>query len=63
MALHAKEGNHEAGAIVEITSKSIVVGCQEGSLEIFTLQPPSKNEMDALSYINGKRLSLADILS
>jgi methionyl-tRNA formyltransferase len=63
MALHAKEGNHEAGAIVEITPKSIVVGCQEGSLEIFTLQPPSKNEMDALSYINGKRLSLADILS
>ncbi|MGD9719113.1 MAG: methionyl-tRNA formyltransferase [Sulfurimonadaceae bacterium] len=63
MALHAKEGNHKAGAIVEITPKSIVVGCQEGSLEIFTLQPPSKNEMDALSYINGKRLSLADILS
>ncbi|MGE4509645.1 MAG: methionyl-tRNA formyltransferase [Sulfurimonadaceae bacterium] len=63
MALHAKEGNHKAGAIVEITPKSIVVGCQKGSLEIFTLQPPSKNEMDALSYINGKRLSLADILS
>lgn len=63
MALHAKEGTHTAGAILEITSKSVIVGCKEGSLEIYTLQPPSKNEMDALSYINGKRLTLADILS
>jgi len=63
MALHAKEGAHTAGGILEITSKSVIVGCKEGSLEIYTLQPSSKNEMDALSYINGKRLTLADILS
>lgn len=63
MALHAKDGTHTAGEILGITSKSIIVGCQKGSLEIFILQPPSKNEMDALAYINGKRFTLADILS
>jgi len=43
--------------------KGIIVGCVEGSLEILTLQPPSKKEMQALAYVNGKRLEIADSLT
>jgi methionyl-tRNA formyltransferase len=63
MLLHSTSGSYEPGEILEITPKSIIVGCSEGSLEIITLQPPSKNEMDVLSYIRGKRLAVADYLS
>lgn len=54
---------NEMGKILKIDSDSIIVGCKKGSIRIFILQPESKNEMSALSYINGKRLSLADFLS
>ncbi|MEO1938241.1 MAG: methionyl-tRNA formyltransferase [Sulfurimonas sp.] len=63
MALESREGKHKPGAILSIDKESIVVGCQEGSLRIFRLQPPSKKEMDAIAYVNGKRLSVADTLA
>lgn len=58
-----KASKNEAGKILEITKKSIRVGCEQGSLEILRVQAPSKTEVDVLSYINGKRLSLEDSLS
>lgn len=63
MALESREGKHKLGEILSIDKESIVVGCQEGSLRIFRLQPPSKKEMDAIAYVNGKRLSVADTLA
>jgi methionyl-tRNA formyltransferase len=54
---------NKAGKILEITKKSIIVGCEQGSLEILRVQAPSKKEVDVLSYVNGKRLSLEDSLS
>ena len=51
------------GKILRIDSDSIVVGCKKGSIRVFSVQPASKNEMDILSYINGKRLTVADYLS
>ena len=51
------------GEILKIDKESIVVGTSEGSLRIFSVQAPSKKEIDIISYINGKRLSVADILS
>jgi len=55
--------NYDAGKIIKIESDSIVVGCQEGSVRILSVQAPSKKEIDIISYINGKRLSLEDYLS
>ncbi|NPA60406.1 MAG: methionyl-tRNA formyltransferase [Epsilonproteobacteria bacterium] len=49
--------------ILSIEKDSIVVGCKQGSVRIFRVQPISKKEMDILSYINGKRFSIADTLS
>ena len=61
--LEDKTSSNEAGKILKVDSKSIVVGCENGSVRIYTVQPASKKEMDVLSYINGKRLTDADILS
>lgn len=61
--LEESTSTNEAGKILKIESDSIVVGCEKGSLRIRSVQPQSKKQMDVLSYINGKRLSVEDNLS
>ena len=63
ISLEDKTSSNATGKILKIDSDSIIVGCSEGSVRIFTVQAPSKKEIDILSYINGKRLTLADTLS
>lgn len=62
IALVDKSSKNDIGKILSIDKDSIVVGCQEGSIRVFRVQPESKKEMDVLSYINGKRLNIADSL-
>lgn len=57
------KSQNENGKILDIQKDGIVVGCKKGSIKVITLKPESKNEMTALSYINGKRLNIADTLS
>lgn len=58
------ENKHDkVGKILSIESDSIVVSCSVGAIRIYTVQPASKKEMDILSYVNGKRLKIADTLS
>jgi methionyl-tRNA formyltransferase len=63
IALEDSKSTNEAGKILSIDKESIVVGCKEGSIRIFRVQPESKKEMDIVAYINGKRLRVADYLS
>lgn len=63
ISLEESTSSNEPGKILKVDSNSIIVGCKNGSIRIFSVQPPSKKEMDILSYINGKRLNDADILS
>jgi len=63
ISLEDKVSSNATGEILKIDSDSIVVGCSEGSVRVYTVQAPSKKEIDILSYINGKRLTLADTLS
>ena len=58
-----RDSSNENGKILSIDKEAIVVGCEKGSVRILKVQPASKKEMDISSYINGKRLSLADTLS
>lgn len=51
-----------AGTIQEITPKGVIVSCKHGSLLLKSLQPASKNAMNALDYIRGKRLNIGDLL-
>jgi len=60
--VESKSKNNE-GELLHVDKESIIVGCKTGSIKIFKVQPQSKKEMDISSYINGKRLSLADTLS
>lgn len=54
---------NEIGKIIKIDSDSIVVGCKSGSIRVFSVQAPSKKEVNVISYINGQRLSHEDYLS
>ncbi len=63
IALEELHVTGKAGEIIAIDSDSIVVTCDSGSIRVYSVQPPSKKEMDILSYINGKRVSLEDTLS
>ena len=61
--LQERDSINEIGSILKIESDSILVGCSKGSIRIYTVQAPSKKEVDILSYINGKRLSIEDTIS
>ncbi|WP_457747650.1 methionyl-tRNA formyltransferase [Sulfurimonas sp.] len=57
------DSENEEGKIVAIEKESIVVGCKNGKIRLYQVQPQSKKEMDIISYINGKRLHVEDYLS
>jgi methionyl-tRNA formyltransferase len=63
IVLEESHSNNEEGKILSIEKESIVVGCKEGSVRIFSVQAPSKKEVEIASYINGKRLKVEDTLS
>lgn len=58
-----KESQNMSGEILHVDRESIVVGCKKGTIKVLSVQPESKKEMDILSYINGKRVGVADTLS
>ena len=57
------QSSNIAGKILKIEKESIVVGCEIGSIRILSVQSPSKKEVSILSFINGQRLNIADIIS
>jgi len=63
MHLVESEKAHKSGEILAVEKEFIVVGCTKGSVAIELVQPASKKEMSVISYLNGKRLSLADTLA
>ena len=54
---------NEEGKILDISKDFIVIGCKQGSLEIKTLQAPSKKAISSVDYIRGQRLEVGDLLS
>jgi methionyl-tRNA formyltransferase len=63
MFLYIANEYFTSGEILEIGKDFVIIGANKGALKITRVQPQSKKEMDVISYINGKRLSLADTLS
>lgn len=61
MRLDLPEGTYQEGEILTITQESVIVGCQRGRLEIFEVQPFSKQKMKAVDYLRGKRLGVGDL--
>ncbi len=52
--------NAKEGIILSIEKEYIVISALQGSLKIFSFHPPSKKQINASSYIAGKRLKIAD---
>ncbi|MDR2080394.1 MAG: methionyl-tRNA formyltransferase [Campylobacteraceae bacterium] len=50
----------KCGKIVEIKDNAVGIACFDGIIYIQRVQAPSKQETDALSYINGKRIKIGD---
>jgi len=62
LELFSHEDETISGVIKEIKSEGVVITCKQGCILLKTLQPVSKNAMNALDYIRGKRLTLGDTL-
>ncbi len=60
ISLENNDSAGEAGKIISIDKKSVVVSCSKGAIRIYKVQPQSKKEMDVSAYINGKRMTLED---
>ena len=56
------QGHFYPAQIVKILPKSVVVGCENGTLEITKIQIPSKNPIDITAYLLGARLKVGDNL-
>ncbi len=56
------ESSNKIGVILAIEEKSILVGCNKGSIRIGKLQPISKKAMDAKSYCVGRGLKVENSL-
>lgn len=63
MQLEDISSHGKAGEIKSIDHSGIVVQCASGSLKILRLQAPSKQETNAVDYINGKRFECGNTLS
>jgi methionyl-tRNA formyltransferase len=59
LSLDAGEGR--PGEILAIDEEGVTVACAEGAVRIKKVQPPSKKAMDAISYLRGRRLGVADL--
>lgn len=62
VTLEENSSKNTPGEIITITKEGAVVGCKRGTLFISSVQPKNKKSMDIVSYLNGKRLGVGDIL-
>lgn len=62
MAFEEGQSTGTPGEITAIDKESVVVQCLRGSLRIFKVQAPSKQESPAVDYLNGKRIGCGNTL-
>lgn len=55
-------GSYVAGEIIGISKECISIGCKEGRVKISKVQSPGKGAINAVDFINGRRLKVGDIL-
>ena len=54
------KSNNTKGIILDIKNDGVIIGCKKGSVKLKKIQIPGKKEIDAVSYLNGKRLKTGD---
>lgn len=60
LSVKSLTGKHQPGIILEVNSKSVVVGCGEGSVELLEVQPESKGKMPVAEFLKGNPLKKGD---
>lgn len=53
----------KTGEVVELSKEGILVKCREGALLLTKLKPEGKGVMNASDLINGRKISMGDMLS
>lgn len=56
------DGEYKEGEILEVSKKSIKIGCKKGFISVSKVQIPGKNSVNAFDFINGRRLKVGDTL-
>jgi methionyl-tRNA formyltransferase len=62
MSLVEEISHGAAGEIIAVDKESIVIQCSRGSLRLYKVQAPSKQEASAIDYLNGKRTGCGNTL-
>lgn len=63
MQLFEDSSYHTKLEILQINTNDAIIACSLGSLRITTVQPPSKQKMNIVDYLRGKRLGVGATLS
>ena len=57
------EGSGRPGEVISLSGGRITVACGEGAVALLSVLPEGKKRMSAADFINGRRISVGDILS
>ena len=57
------EGSGRPGEVISLSGGRITVACGEGAVALLSVLPEGKKKMSAADFINGRRISVGDILS
>ena len=60
MELLKSDSKNQKGIILDIKDDGIIIGCNKGSVKLKKIQIPGKKEIEAINYLNGKRLKIGD---
>jgi len=56
------DSKNQEAEIIDIQKDGVIVGCKKGKIKLIEVQVPGKKPIQAIDYINGKRLKIGDIL-
>jgi methionyl-tRNA formyltransferase len=55
--------NYAPGTVISLDQGKICIACKDFAINVLSVIPEGKGKMKALDYINGRKLSVGDILS
>ncbi len=58
-----ENANGQVGEVINLSKDGILVKCKEGAILLTRLKPEGKGEMTAFDLINGRKITLGEILS
>ena len=63
VASEPAEGKGTPGEVISVKNGRITVACGEGAVDLLTVLPEGKKRMSAADFINGRKISVGDLLN